>query len=192
MQITQRQSVIGLLGLVLVGGLLVIVLQLLYNQPLDQEIVTGVGLLIAYWRGWDHARHAVVVIVTLLLAATMTEPFLTQQVTYSILIPPVIALVFTRPAWILGSAAVVLLGLIARGGGLGSTWTRSPSCSTSWSSVAWCSHGLCWTPRFRRLGARAGSPRRQRERWNRPMPGSRPRWSRGPPSYRLAPTSRRA
>ncbi|MFL5807642.1 MAG: STAS domain-containing protein [Roseiflexaceae bacterium] len=125
MQITQRQSVIGLLGLLLVGGLLVIVLQLLYNQPLDQEIVTGVGmlvvggLLIAYWRGWDHARHAVVVIVTLLLAATMTEPFLTQQVTYSILIPPVIALVFTRPAWILGSAAVVLLGLIARAGGVG-------------------------------------------------------------------------
>jgi rsbT co-antagonist protein RsbR len=125
MQITQRQSVIGFLGLLIVGGLIVLTFQILSNESLDQVIVTCVGiitiggLLIAYWRGWDHARHAVVVIVTLLLTASMAEPFLTKEVTFAILIPPVIALVFTRPAWVIGSATVVLLGLIARAGGVG-------------------------------------------------------------------------
>ena len=125
MQVTQRQSVIGFLGLLIVGGLIELTFQILSHESLDQVLVTCVGLivigglLIAYWRGWQHAPHAVVVIVTLLITASLEEPFLTEQVTFAVLIPPVIALVFTRPAWVIGSAAVVLLGLIARAQGVG-------------------------------------------------------------------------
>jgi rsbT co-antagonist protein RsbR len=125
MQITQRQSVIGFLGLLIVGGLIVLTFQILSHESLDQVLVACVGvivisvLLIAYWRGWEQARHAVVVLVTLLVTASLAEPFLTKEVTFAVLIPPVIALVFTRPAWVIGSATLVLLGLIARAQGVG-------------------------------------------------------------------------
>ena len=118
MQISQRQSVFGFLGLLLAGGFIVLAVQLLSGGSFQQSIPSIVGtlaiagLLIAYWRGWDYARQAVIVIITLLVLATQVESSLLEDVSLSLLFPPVIALVFARPIWIIGSGSVVLIALI--------------------------------------------------------------------------------
>jgi len=123
-RLNQRQVGIGLLALMTVAVGIILILQLINPRTAAETAISVVGflafagLLVAYWRGWHYAPYAVVISVSL-LSILQQEPFLTKQVSLTILVAPVIALILTGPGWVLASAALVLGGLIIRAGGVG-------------------------------------------------------------------------
>jgi anti-anti-sigma regulatory factor len=124
MSLTQRQVTLGLFSIMAVGVLLLFIQQIFTGSPL-LILTSGAGalvfgaLLVAYWRGWEYVRHIAVAFVALLIATTLPEPYLTQQVTLSIFLPSILALVLTEPVWVIGSAIVVYAGLLIRANGMG-------------------------------------------------------------------------
>jgi anti-anti-sigma regulatory factor len=120
-----RRVVLTLFGLQLVGSVLLVTV--LFSSGADAQRLTAAaaalivcaGLLLAYWRGWEYARHADVVAITLLAAFGLPDEFVTHSLSLLVLVPPALALILTPPPWILGSALVLLGILLARGGGGG-------------------------------------------------------------------------
>src|SRR5689334_1822209 len=111
MNITQRQVNLGLLTIMAVGVLLLFIGQLVGSNDPAYIASTGCGMLLfggllyAYWRGWEYARHCIVITTTLLVTLTLQEPFLTQHISLSVFVPPVLALILVEPRWVIGSAA---------------------------------------------------------------------------------------
>jgi hypothetical protein len=124
-RITQRQTALGLLAIMTVCILLIMLGLLATRAELSQMIPTAVALLIsgglwaAYWRGWEPARYLAVVMFTLLVAVGTPEPYVSQTTAFSTFVPPILALVLASPAWVVGSAVVLLAVLITRAGGGG-------------------------------------------------------------------------
>lgn len=125
MRITQRQVDMGLLGLLTVGAFLLFVSQIigqrdpLFMTPTGMTFLAFGILFFGYWRGWVLVRYITVILTTLLLAFALQEPFLTKEVSLSIFIPPIIALVMIGPPWVIGSAILSITMLIVRAGGQG-------------------------------------------------------------------------
>lgn len=127
-RITQRQSVLGVL-ILLTAGLFLIWLSMLLGLSNEQAWVLTLasggmffltlGLLIAYWRGWEPARYITVVLATLVTGAVTQEPFVTQVPSLTLFTPPALALILAGPEWVLGCAAALYLILLARAGGQG-------------------------------------------------------------------------
>ena len=69
---------------------------------------------VAFRRGWQPAGQVVVVLLTLLLVLATREPYLTERPMLGVLVPPIVALMLTSTGWIVGSAALELLGLALR------------------------------------------------------------------------------
>jgi signal transduction histidine kinase/ActR/RegA family two-component response regulator len=65
----------------------------------------------AFRQGWGPARQVAVLAQTLVLIGATREPYLTQHPMLAILVPPIIALMLTSSGWIVGSAALGLVGL---------------------------------------------------------------------------------
>jgi anti-anti-sigma regulatory factor len=122
MWLTQRQVVLALLGLLVGAIVLTIPIQLIGGAELLSLTSTLVGLLAvsgllaAYWRGWEYARHLTLVLITLLVGLSTVEPYLGQQFTITAFLPPVLALILVGPAWVIGSAAALMLLLASRAG----------------------------------------------------------------------------
>jgi rsbT co-antagonist protein RsbR len=122
MNVTQRQVVLALLWL-LVG---VTVLSLLIQLVMGTEVaslaaslvglIAVSGLLFAYWRGWEYARHLTLALITVLITVGTVEPYLTQQFTVTAFLPPVLALILVGPSGVLGSALILMLLLAFRAG----------------------------------------------------------------------------
>jgi anti-anti-sigma regulatory factor len=74
------------------------------------------GLLAAYWRGWEYARHLTLLLIVVLVGFTTVEPYLTQQFTITAILPPVLALILVGPTWVVGSAVALIVLLAARAG----------------------------------------------------------------------------
>jgi rsbT co-antagonist protein RsbR len=125
MNITQRQVVIVLISLQVLGCLVMVGLMLASgaNPMALSAAAAGVVLfsllLAAYMRGWEYARHVVVAVVTLLTGFGMPEPYVSQEAALSIMLTPVLALILTGPMWVIGSAALVMLILLTRAGWTG-------------------------------------------------------------------------
>ncbi|HWQ12742.1 MAG TPA: STAS domain-containing protein [Roseiflexaceae bacterium] len=125
MNITQRQSGIFLLALqTFIAVLLFVGMLFMPTSPLTLAgVAVGalsyVGLLAAYVRGWEPARLVAVLLITALTAVALPEPYVSQQPAFSILIGPVLALVLTRPIWVVVSTAGVVGALLIRSGGQG-------------------------------------------------------------------------
>jgi rsbT co-antagonist protein RsbR len=125
MRITQRQSVLVLLLFQIATALLAIPF-----LPRDDHyttvllLTTGtlaalVALLAAYVRGWEPARLVLAALITLAVAFGTNEPFLTQQASLTVLIPPALCLILASPWWVAGSTLFTLIALIVRAGGQG-------------------------------------------------------------------------
>jgi PAS domain S-box-containing protein len=129
--ITRRQAALALLGVQFLALLFIFLGRLLdpslspranLTSPLLFTSLTGLavlfygGLLLAYARGWEYARHSVVILLTLLIAFTLPEPFVTDYAPFILVLPPVVALVLVGPLWIIGSAITLLVILLARAG----------------------------------------------------------------------------
>ena len=68
----------------------------------------------AFRQGWGPARQVAVLVQTLVLIWATREPYLTQHPMLAIMVPPIIALMLTSSGWIVGSAALGLVGLAWR------------------------------------------------------------------------------
>jgi rsbT co-antagonist protein RsbR len=118
MRITQRQSIIGFLILLSVGGVLASIFQFFSDQPRSDAFMTMVEtavtlvLLYSYWRGWEPARYLIVVLVTIAIIVTQAEFAVTAHVHLPLLLPPIIALIFLRPLGVAITGASVILSVI--------------------------------------------------------------------------------
>jgi rsbT co-antagonist protein RsbR len=125
MRVTQRTVTLVLLGLLVILTLLVLVSQLVTRSYLTQIIPTGGAFLLIlvlfflYWRGWEPARYIVLGLITLLIALSTQEPFLSEQPTLTIFIPGALALILANPAWVAGTTIFVYGTLLIRAGGQG-------------------------------------------------------------------------
>ncbi|MGQ9928106.1 MAG: STAS domain-containing protein [Chloroflexaceae bacterium] len=72
------------------------------------------ALWVAYHRGWDQARYALLVFLTVLIAIGTGDEFLRDRFNHVIYAAPAVALVLADPLWVLGSALVVLATFIYR------------------------------------------------------------------------------
>ncbi|MEO7908363.1 MAG: STAS domain-containing protein [Roseiflexaceae bacterium] len=123
MILTQRQIHHGVFGLLTVGGLLLLInsFAIALNSVSTVAILIGTllagGLWIAYWRGWEHARLAVVILVTLLITLGIQD--VSRDYDIIIFIAPVVALILTQPRWIVASAVTILGSLLVRANGAG-------------------------------------------------------------------------
>ncbi len=125
MNITQRQAALFILAAQCLAGLLIFAQHLFFTSGLVPPAVflgaclLTVGLFWAYWHGWKQAALMDVVLLALFLGMVLSEPYKTLYAHPAVLLPPALALVLTRPRWIIGSAGITLGLLIIRSGGTG-------------------------------------------------------------------------
>lgn len=125
MNVSQRKVTLALLILLPVLTLLVLVSELATDSFAAQVLSTGAGLaievalLFLYWRGWEPARYVVLVLITLLIAFSSQEPFVSQQASLTTFIPAALALILATPIWVAGTTIFVYLALLIRSGGHG-------------------------------------------------------------------------
>jgi anti-anti-sigma regulatory factor len=125
MRITQRQAVLGLQTLLLIGTLLILLAQIAAGAPLRETIPTAVGflsgsgVLYLYWRGWRYASHTIVLVGILISGLIPPDARITRETVLSLLIPPVIAMILGRPSWVVVSALATPIVLLIRTGGEG-------------------------------------------------------------------------
>ncbi|HWQ12549.1 MAG TPA: HD domain-containing phosphohydrolase [Roseiflexaceae bacterium] len=119
-----RRRLTGIL-LVLLTAVGVLGVPLAYSAGYPPETIASASLsaavfgtlLLAHRRGWDGARYLAVVLMTLLVAFGLPEPFVSQQGSLVIIVPPLIALMLADARWVVGSACGVIGLLIVRAGG---------------------------------------------------------------------------
>jgi len=128
-RITERQIRLGLFILMTFGMLMLTIL--VFTTPSAQVISKIIAsslflcfgaLLLAYRRGWEYARPIAVVAITILMGVGIPDSNpdnISQQITFAVLLPPVVALLLTDPIWVLGSGIAILAIVIARAGGSG-------------------------------------------------------------------------
>src|SRR5215210_3225661 len=98
MIITPRRIALGLLGLLILAVLLVLLSSLatgtIAGYLLIDIVTLGLfsALLWATWRGWAYSSYALIIVMVLLVSGTVSEPFLTQEFSGTLMIPAIIAL----------------------------------------------------------------------------------------------------
>ncbi len=123
MRITQRQVVIGLQFVMLVGLILILLYQIMSGTAVERVLITAAGaltvgiVLLLYWWGWRYAHSALLVISVIVPALVPPDPRLNRETVLSLLIPPIFALIMGRPLWVLLVAVATPLVLVARAGG---------------------------------------------------------------------------
>jgi signal transduction histidine kinase/ActR/RegA family two-component response regulator len=90
------------------------------RDPHAWGAAVGASLYAASWLafrwGWEPARRAVVLGLTVLVVVATREPYLSQRAMLAVLVPPIVALMLTSTRWIVGSALLGVLGLAWRSG----------------------------------------------------------------------------
>lgn len=115
MRITQRQSVLGILGLGTTITVIVAVIRLFTETDLLERgialaaLATFASLFGVYWRGWDPARYLLVVMIT---GLTIVAHQPGDGSGMGTLIGPILALVITGPIWVIASGAVIYSSLL--------------------------------------------------------------------------------
>ena len=169
MILTQRQIDHGVFGLLTVGGLLLLMNSLAtgLNTVSTVAILIGTllsgGLWIGYWRGWEHARLAVVILVTLLISLGIQN--VSRDFDIIVFIAPVMALILTQPRWIVASAVTILGSLIFRANGVGvyADTSNLLECTVIISGLVFSRLAIDNTKRLAEAHARADQARAQAE-----------------------------
>jgi anti-anti-sigma regulatory factor len=123
MMLTKRQLNHCVFGVVVVGGALLFASALAGGLNTASTLailvatVLSVGLWAAYWRGWEYARHGAVILLTLLTAFGIQD--VRREFDPIVIVAPVMALLLTRPGWMVASAIALLGILVARADGQG-------------------------------------------------------------------------
>lgn len=117
----ERRIVVGLFTflMVVVGAFLLHYLYLGQSFPSWVALVAFIGISALYWgyqRGWACAAHGLVLYIAILIGTTNQEPFLTQQGTLTILLPPILAAMLLSEGWIVGCTLLSVAILVGRAG----------------------------------------------------------------------------
>ncbi|NTV62841.1 MAG: STAS domain-containing protein, partial [Oscillochloris sp.] len=125
MRLSQRQVVLALLMMMVLGVIITFIYQLFIPiTPLTMigtiiGMIVLVGLLLAYWWGWEPARYITVISITLLIGFSTDGVYLRDQFTITAFLVPVLALIVAGPTWILSCSLGLLGVLVVRSGGQG-------------------------------------------------------------------------
>lgn len=122
-RLTQRQINHGTFGLL--SGMSFVGLLLSFFSgggwqsvmPIAVGVAMSGSLWFAYWRGWEPARQLLVVFLTLVAAFSIDDRYIVPYFNHVIYAVPAAALVLAGPAWIMGSALVLLATYAVRAGG---------------------------------------------------------------------------
>jgi anti-anti-sigma regulatory factor len=123
MRLSQRQVVIGLQIFMFAGLLVLTPLLFALGAPVTFALTSaacmaaGALILVATWRRWRYAEPMVVALTVLISAFFPPTPGLGRENVIGMLIPPVFALILSRPLWVPLSAAATFALLEARAGG---------------------------------------------------------------------------
>jgi rsbT co-antagonist protein RsbR len=124
MQLTQRQITTGVFGLVTASAFCLSVLFALSNDitglsAASAGLAMAAALWAAYWKGWDQARHGVVLVSAVLIPFAFSAGSIATSFHPMVFFPAVLAVVLTTPRWIVGSALGTYLLLLLRAGWVG-------------------------------------------------------------------------
>jgi len=114
-----RQTKLLMLTVFAIGAWLIMVAYVLTREsPTNWFIVACTPLFsllaLLYWRNWEPAPYITVVLFTMLVGLMMPDPFVTQQVSMAIFLPPVLALVLITPRWMVIAAISTFLMIVMR------------------------------------------------------------------------------
>lgn len=120
----QRRVILALILVQLIGGLIIAVLKLLNVSvvsivawwPILGLVLGNLLMLLAFLRGIDQVRYAMVVMMVLLAGFGLSGVFLTDYASLAIMVPPVLAQVLAGPVWVIGSAVMTIVILAVRAG----------------------------------------------------------------------------
>jgi rsbT co-antagonist protein RsbR len=124
MKVTQRNVTMALLSFLTASTLLLLVSEYFTGVAASLIFSTSIGavasgvLLFVYWRwpDWAPTRYLVVIMISLLIAFVTPEPYISDEASITLFIPPALALILTTPAWVIGSMMLVYLALLAQAG----------------------------------------------------------------------------
>ncbi|HNP69608.1 MAG TPA: STAS domain-containing protein [Kouleothrix sp.] len=122
MRITQRQVGIGTQAMVVVGLVLLGIYQIAAGSPAFAVTMNLIGIVIAalllyvYVRGWRYAPLAIVISSALLSGLVPPPPLFSIATIFSLIVPPVTALILGRPAWVLACALATPAIFVLRSG----------------------------------------------------------------------------
>lgn len=111
-------------SMILVGLIGIAIFQIIAGSPVFAIAANILGVVLtaalfgAYLRGWRYAAPAIMLLSILLSAFVPPLPLFSLDAVFSLLIPPVTALILGSPAWVLGSAVATALLFVARSGGV--------------------------------------------------------------------------
>lgn len=120
MTLINRRANLTLMGGIVVLAVALVVAQLVRGENQNSILVNALtvlllgGLWFAYWRGWEYARYIVVVLTTLTTGLGLTEPFVSREQTFAVLVAPVLALILGGPWWVFASTMTIVICLAAR------------------------------------------------------------------------------
>jgi PAS domain S-box-containing protein len=122
-RLTQQRITLFLLTIQALGALAVTIYELILPNRERSELIAIIiatlalaALFAAAWRGWRYAPHITVILMTLTLALMLNEPFVSSVAPLILVLPPIVALVLLRPAWVVGSVVLEIGILLARAG----------------------------------------------------------------------------
>lgn len=122
MPTTSRKVTQGVLILIL-ALTVVSLLNDVFNTKIISFIISDLVaiplFLVLIWltrRGWNHAGLVIIAFITAAIVTSLDGNQLLEGADLIILVPPALAMVLTRPRWIIVSASAVIMSLIAQGG----------------------------------------------------------------------------
>lgn len=130
MTITERRIVIGIQLLMIIG---LSIISIIEYSTVAQELfmirIACVGLmtliLIFYLQGFEYASTALVLSGCVIIPLVISNDTFTPSNAYAMLFPPVVAMVLTRPRWIVVTAILTPLLLMSRPDAF--LWRAEPS-----------------------------------------------------------------
>lgn len=120
MHITQRQSTLVVFGVIFIFSLIATLLQIgKFGLAFENVIILGAtaltgALLLAYWKGWEHARYVLVVLMSLIIITTPSQLIPSYLYMATLILPTLVALILLPPLAMLITALVTLIGFIFR------------------------------------------------------------------------------
>ncbi|EFO79064.1 anti-sigma-factor antagonist [Oscillochloris trichoides DG-6] len=127
MRLTQRQVILALYLMLIIGSILSLIYQLILPHVYDTSLFIGSiavipilgGLFLAYWHGHEWSRYAMLILITLLSGMLIDENYLYEHFSLTAFMPPVLALIVAGPAWLIGTTTSLIVILLIRAGGQG-------------------------------------------------------------------------
>lgn len=122
MQITERQTTLGLLGLLTIGALLNVVIDLINIQHTNYLVSSIISLFVCgallffYWRGAEIVRPIAALLIASMLPLLLIGQPLGDQIQIPVFITPAIALVLGGPILVISAAVISYGGLILLAG----------------------------------------------------------------------------